>query len=129
MRQRQIKRQGLYVYIFTRVEFAIAVALFNEFDYETKLRSDFDIPDNWNITKTQILAIRPTWKEIADPTKFDLCFETMKFAKEFRMSPQDIANRIKPYIEESCPYIDRVDVVGGYMNIFFKRAEFFMDSI
>lgn len=119
-----MRKQSYYEYVFSRVEFALAVGLFMEFGYETKLRSEFDVTADWDTVKTQILPIRPAVKEIADPKYFDLCFETMRFAKEFRTSPVIIANKLKPYVEEYS-FIDRVDITGGYMNIFFDRVSFF----
>ena len=121
-------KQSYYQYVFSRVEFALAVGLFMEFDYETRLRSEFDVTDNWEKVKVQILKIKPTCKEIADPTMYDLCFECMQFAKTFRMSPMAIAERLKPYLKGiNC--IDRVDMTGGYMNIFFDRKEFLQELI
>jgi hypothetical protein len=114
-------KQSYYQYVFSRVEFALAVGLFVEFGFETRLRSDFDVTDDWEDMKSQILTIKPT-KDVPDPKMYDLCFECMQFAKEFRMSPQNIAERLKPYLDFN--FISEVTVIGGYINIFLDRIDF-----
>ncbi len=55
----------------------------------------------------------------------DYTFPCFKLAKELKKSPQVIAEEIKPQI--SGELIEKVEVVGGYLNIFIKKSAFVVD--
>ncbi len=61
----------------------------------------------------------------------DYAFPCFRLAKELKKAPPMIANEIKENIELDS-FIDKVDVVGGYLNFFINKEEFVkstMDSI
>ena len=51
----------------------------------------------------------------------DYAFPCFKLAKELKKAPQMIANDIKENIKIDESIIDRIDVVGGYLNIFINK--------
>ena len=123
-------------YLIKQIEFAVAVALFMEFDFEVPLRSEFPEPrseENWDEIKAKTLKLaQPNYRDLKDYKKeirvYDVSFACMEYAKEFRMSPIKIAEKIKPYVEQVyC--IDRVEIIGGYLNIFFNRTQYFLDKL
>lgn len=57
----------------------------------------------------------------------DYSFPCFRLAKEFRKSPQDIANDIKEKID--LPQIEKVEVVSGYLNIFVKKSLYIKDVL
>lgn len=50
----------------------------------------------------------------------DVCLPCFKFARTMRIAPPMIANKLLPYVE-NLDFVDKVEVVGGYLNIFFSR--------
>ncbi len=50
----------------------------------------------------------------------DICLPCFKFARTMRLAPPMIAQKLLPYVE-GLDFVDRVEVVGGYLNIFFDR--------
>lgn len=119
-------KQNYYDYLVVRVEFAIATALFMEFDHELELRSELHWKEWVNLTpakmeklKTRLVNLK--WGETEK--QGDLFFECMKFAPLFKQSPKVIAEKIKSYID-TVDGLDRVEVVGGYLNVYFDRVNF-----
>ena len=53
----------------------------------------------------------------------DYAFPCFKLAKDLRKAPPIIANEIKENIEIDNNIIERIDVVGGYLNIFINKKE------
>ena len=51
----------------------------------------------------------------------DICLPCFKFARTLRLAPPAIAAKLLPYVEKA-DFVDKVEVVGGYLNIFFNRA-------
>lgn len=50
----------------------------------------------------------------------DICLPCFKFARALRLAPPVIAARLQPYVQ-SLGFVDRSEIVGGYLNIFFDR--------
>lgn len=122
-----MKRQSYNAYILSRVEYSVAVGLFMEFDYEMPLVSDFPEPRSENELKE---LKRKTLKfEFAEPEelhrKGEISFPCMKYAGILKKNPADIAKQLKPYLDWF-EWIDRVEIVGGYLNIFYNRTKFFL---
>lgn len=121
-----MKRQTYNKYIYTRIEFFIAVGLFMEFDYEIGLTSDYPEPigeDEWKELKKKVLKFElpETTDDMAK--KGDISFPCMRYAKEFKQSPASIAERLVPYLEDFEP-LEKIEVVGGYLNIYFDKYKF-----
>ena len=53
----------------------------------------------------------------------DYAFPCFKLAKELRKAPPMIAKDIKENIEIDSNIIEKIDVVGGYLNIFINKEE------
>ena len=51
----------------------------------------------------------------------DYAFPCFKLAKDLRKAPPMIANDIKENIEIDKTIIEKIDVVGGYLNIFINK--------
>ena len=45
------------------------------------------------------------------------------YAKILHKAPNVIANEIKEYLDNNCSILERVDAVGGYVNIFLDKKE------
>ena len=58
-----------------------------------------------------------------DTQNGDYAFPCFRLAKELRKAPPIIANEIKEKIEEmqEIPEIEKVEVVGGYLNFFINK--------
>ena len=50
----------------------------------------------------------------------DICLPCFKFARTMHISPPAIAQKLLPRVE-SLPFVEKVEVVGGYLNVFFDR--------
>lgn len=50
----------------------------------------------------------------------DICLPCFKFARTMYIAPPAIAQKLLPRVE-SLPFVDKVEVVGGYLNVFFDR--------
>lgn len=50
----------------------------------------------------------------------DISLPCFKFARTMRLAPPVIATKLLPYVE-ALDFVDKVEVVGGYLNIFFDR--------
>lgn len=129
-----MKKQTFTEYIFSRIEFSIAVGLFMEFDYETKLVSDFPEPrhpDEVDIIVEQVLKFKkPNIEAYTKDCIFkgDISFPCMSFAKIFRQSPIAIAEKLQPYVDE-WDFIEKTEFKGGYLNMFFNREMFFNEAM
>ena len=65
------------------------------------------------------LALSPT----PDIKSGDICLPCFKFAKTMRCAPQQIAEKLKNETDwTKSPLVEKVEVVGGYLNIFYDRA-------
>lgn len=95
-------------------------------DYKEKLA--FKIASAVNLDATNIKE----YIEIPPNSEMgDYAFPCFRLAKELKKAPPMIANEIKENIELDS-FIDKVDVVGGYLNFFINKEEFVkstMDSI
>ena len=53
----------------------------------------------------------------------DIALPCFSFAKTLKQSPTQIAGKIKTAVEKANnPYIDRTEIVGGYLNFFLNKA-------
>jgi arginyl-tRNA synthetase len=60
--------------------------------------------------------------EIPQNTDFgDYAFPCFKLAKELRKSPQMIANEIKENIEVEEEIIEKIEIIGGYLNFYVTK--------
>ena len=50
----------------------------------------------------------------------DICLPCFKFARTMHIAPPAIAQKLLPRVE-SLPFVEKVKVVGGYLNVFFDR--------
>ena len=50
----------------------------------------------------------------------DICLPCFKFARTMHLAPPAIAQKLLPRVE-SLPFVEKVEVVGGYLNVFFDR--------
>ena len=50
----------------------------------------------------------------------DICLPCFKFARTMRIAPPATAQKLLPRVE-SLPFVEKVEVVGGYLNVFFDR--------
>ncbi len=76
------------------------------------------------IAKVTNLSKEELEKYIEIPPNSDLgdyAFPCFKLAKDLRKAPPIIANEIKENIETDENIIERIDVVGGYLNIYINK--------
>lgn len=50
----------------------------------------------------------------------DICLPCFKFARTMHIAPPAIAQKLLPRVE-SLPFVEKVEVVSGYLNVFFDR--------
>lgn len=50
----------------------------------------------------------------------DICLPCFKFARTMHIAPPAIAQKLLPRVE-SLPFVEKVEVAGGYLNVFFDR--------
>lgn len=50
----------------------------------------------------------------------DICLPCFKFARTMHIAPPAIAQKLLPRVER-LPFVEKVEVVGGYLNVFFDR--------
>ena len=58
-----------------------------------------------------------------DTTNGDYAFPCFHLAKELKKAPQIIANDIKEKIEVDEKIIEKVDIVGGYLNFYINQKQ------
>ncbi len=118
--------------MFCRIEFSLAVGLFLEFDHEMPLMSDFPEPRSEGELKERNAKLlrfkQPPNHAIKEEcnVKGDLSFPCAPYSKVARMSPQAVAERLKPYVEQ-WEFISKVEIVNGYLNMFYNREMFFQN--
>ena len=65
-----------------------------------------------------------SYLEIPPDSKMgDYAFPCFRLAKILKKSPPAIAEEIKTSINTNSPYLDKIEVVGGYLNIFVNKEE------
>lgn len=101
-------RQTYIEYLRSRIEFQALVGLWQEFDCEADI-----------VIEMPLLIISG---------RGDLSIPCMQWASAARKNPKLIAETLKPYVEQVSG-IERVEVVGGYLNIFFDRFQFLVNSL
>lgn len=106
-----MKRQTQSQYLRSRIEFSVLVGLWMEYDVEVPVC--FEEPK-------QLIA-----KYL---TRGDLYIPCMQFASVVRKSPLVIAETLKTYVQQ-VDGIERIEIVNGYINIFFDRVEFFNTTV
>ena len=60
-------------------------------------------------------------EEPKDQENGDYAFPCFKLAKELRKAPQIIAQEISQNIEIDNKYVEKIDVVGGYLNFYINK--------
>ena len=71
-----------------------------------------------------------TMVEKSKGSSSDLSIACFALAKIFRKSPIDIANEIAENLEkENLNYIDKIDVINGYVNIFLNREYIMLEAV
>ena len=58
----------------------------------------------------------------------DICLPCFKFSRAMRLAPPQIAAKLLPYVQQ-LDFIQRVEVVGGYLNMFFDRETVARDML
>lgn len=51
----------------------------------------------------------------------DICLPCFKFARTMHIAPPAIAQKLLPRVE-SLPFVEKVEVVGGYLNVFLTET-------
>jgi arginyl-tRNA synthetase len=86
--------------------------------------------DNFNIELENIAAEVPPKTELGDlafPAAFELAKQIKQTTGEKR-NPREIAETLKSTLEENA-HVKRVEVAGaGYLNVFFDRAKFLVET-
>lgn len=59
----------------------------------------------------------------------DFAFPCFKLAKELKKAPPAIANDIKDKIEIDLKYINKIEIIGGYINFFINNASLVEDVL
>jgi arginyl-tRNA synthetase len=84
----------------------------------------------FNVEIDQIIAEVPPKTELGDaafPVAFELA-KRIKQATSEKKNPREIAEKLKAAIEKS-DAVERVEVAGaGYLNVFFNRAKFLIET-
>ena len=71
-----------------------------------------------------------TMVEKSKGSSSDLSITCFALAKIFRESPTDIANEIAENLEkENLNYIDKIEVINGYVNIFLNREYIMLEAV
>lgn len=87
--------------------------------------------DLFNIDLGQTVCEVPPKIELGDlafPVAFDLV-KRIKLETGEKMNPREIAGKLKSALEQDAA-VDHVDVAGpGYINVFYDRARFLIDSV
>lgn len=85
----------------------------------------------YNIEIEQIATEIPPKTELGD-LAFPVAFELAKLIKQItgeKQNPRAIAETLKTELE-TFELVDRVEIAGpGYLNVFYKRSKFFVDSM
>ncbi len=71
-----------------------------------------------NIEITELEAYIETPKDIKNG---DYAFPCFRLAKELKKAPQQIANEIKEKIEIDKTWLEKVEVLGGYLNFYLNK--------
>jgi len=64
-----------------------------------------------------------------DENMGDYAFPCFKLAKELRKAPPVIANELKEKIEVENEILDKVEVVGGYLNFYINKNSLIKNTI
>lgn len=71
-----------------------------------------------------------TMVEKSKGSSSDISITCFALAKPFRKSPVDIANEIAENLEkEKLSYIEKLEVINGYVNIFLNREYIMLEAI
>ena len=74
-----------------------------------------------DVTKIDCKELESYLEVPPDSKMGDYAFPCFKLAKTLRKAPPVIANEIKESLNLDGSYIERIEVVGGYLNIFIKK--------
>lgn len=76
-----------------------------------------------NALAVDVLTVQDVENALETPKEAklgDICLPCFKFARTMHIAPPAIAQKLLPRVE-SLPFVDKVEVVGGYLNVFFDR--------
>lgn len=73
---------------------------------------------NNEIDSSSVIIENPKERKLGD-----LALPCFTYAKILHKAPNVIANEIKEYLDNNCSILERVDAVGGYVNIFLDKKE------
>lgn len=73
---------------------------------------------NDEIDSSSVIIENPKERKLGD-----LALPCFTYAKILHKAPNVIANEIKEYLDNNCSILERVDAVGGYVNIFLDKKE------
>ena len=73
---------------------------------------------NNEIDSSSVIIKNPKERKLGD-----LALPCFTYAKILHKAPNVIANEIKEYLDNNCSILERVDAVGGYVNIFLDKKE------
>ena len=85
---------------------------------------DFKLEIAQEIAKTVNLNKEEILKYIEIPPTSDLgdyAFPCFKLAKELKKSPMQIAIEIEENIKIDKQYIEKIDIIGGYINLYINK--------
>ncbi len=73
-----------------------------------------------SLSKESVPAIPYEYPE--DPSRGDIAFPVFSYARILKQSPQIIANRVVDELDREGLNIKKIDVIGGYINVYFDRV-------
>ncbi|KAB7671989.1 arginine--tRNA ligase [Bacillus sp. B1-b2] len=74
------------------------------------------LPIDISLTEIELLLEKPKHEHLGD-----VAFPCFSLAKQLRMAPQKIAEDLAKRIQS--PHIEKVEVVGGYVNLYFHKEK------
>ena len=82
-----------------------------------------------NITNINVNELEGYIEIPPDENMGDYAFPSFKLAKELRKAPPVIANELKEKIEVENEILDKVEVVGGYLNFYINKSTLIKNTL
>lgn len=82
-----------------------------------------------NITNINVNDLEGYIEIPPDETKGDYAFPCFRLAKELKKAPPVIANELKEKIKAENEIIDKVEVVGGYLNFYINKETLIKETL
>ena len=82
-----------------------------------------------NITQINVNELEGYIEIPPDDNMGDYAFPCFKLAKELRKAPPAIANELKEKIEVENEILDKVEVVGGYLNFYINKETLIKNTL